>query len=134
MSDTGPSAPSNPIPPVDPSPAPDAAPPFEEGPKRATVADAIADLAQMVVDYVRQETGDVMREKVVLPSQKVGQVIAFAIAAALVLFLGVGYISVAALMVLASYVGWPAALAIVGALLVIGAGILTYAKMRSIQT
>jgi hypothetical protein len=86
----------------------------------------------MFVDYVRQETGDVVHDKVVLPTQVAGQVVAFALAAAAVLFLGIGYISVAALMVLASYVGWPAALAIVGAALVIGAAALTYVKMRKV--
>jgi hypothetical protein len=35
--------------------------------------------------------------------------------------------------VLASYVGWPAALAIVGVVILIGAGIFTYLKVRSIQ-
>jgi hypothetical protein len=102
-------------------------------PDRPTVAEAIADLVQMFVDYVRQETDDIVREKVVLPTQVAGQVVAFALAAAMVLFLGIGYISVAALMVLASYVGWPAALAIVGTLLIIGAAVLTYAKMRKVQ-
>ncbi len=104
----------------------------EENP-RATVADAVADFVQLFVDYVRQETDAVVREKVVLPTQKAGQVVAFALAAALVLFLGVGYISVSAMMLLAYYVGWIAALAIIGSLLVAGAGGLTYAKMRSIQ-
>lgn len=104
-----------------------------ESPKRATVADAIADFVQMIVDYVRQETGDVVHDKVVVPTQKAGQVIAFAMAAALALFLGIGYISVALMMILASYVGWAAALLIIGAVLVIGAGGLTYMKMRRLQ-
>lgn len=110
-------------------PEPQAPPP----PERPTVADGIADLVQLFVDYVRQETDDIMREKVVLPSQKAGQVVAFALAAALVLFLGIGYLSVSAMMLLAHYVGWIAALAIIGAVLVAGAGGLTYAKMRSVQ-
>jgi hypothetical protein len=104
-----------------------------ESPKRATVADAIADFVQMIVDYVRQETGDVVHDKVVVPTQKAGQVIAFAMAAALVLFLGIGYISVALMMILASYAGWPAALLIIGGVLVVGAGGLTYMKMRRLQ-
>jgi len=130
MTDTQ-QTPQEPAEPQAPSePQPEAAP---EAPKRPTVADAIADLVQMFVDYVRQETEDIMREKVVLPSQKAGQVIAFALAAALVLFLGIGYLSVSAMMLLAEFVGWIAALAIIGAVLVAGAGGLTYAKMRSMQ-
>lgn len=112
-------------------PVPGQEPP--QAPPRPSIADAIADLVQLFVDYVRQETGDIMREKVVLPTQKAGQVVAFALAAALTLLLGIGYLSVAAMMLLAHFVGWIAALAIIGAVLVIGAGGLTYAKTRSIQ-
>lgn len=106
--------------------------PAEENP-RATVADAVADFIQMFVDYVRQETDDLVRDKVVLPTQKAGQVVAFALAAALVLVLGIAYISVSAMMLLAYFVGWIAALAIIGSVLVAGSAGLTYAKMRSIQ-
>lgn len=102
-------------------------------PPRPSIADAITELIQMFVDYVRQETDGIMHEKVVVPTQKAGQVVAFALAAALVLFLGVAYLSVSAMMLLAHFVGWIAALAIIGALLVAGAGGLTYAKMRSMQ-
>jgi len=116
------------------APEPEAsAQPGPAAPARATIADAITEFVQMIVDYVRQETGDVVHDKVVVPTQKAGQVIAFAMAAALVLFLGIGYISVALMMILAGYVGWPAALLIIGGVLVVGAGGLTYAKMRSIQ-
>ncbi len=102
-------------------------------PPRPSIADAIADLVQMFVDYVRQETEGIMHDKVVVPTQKAGQVVAFALAAAMVLFLGVAYLSVSAMMLLAHFVGWIAALAIIGAVLVIVAGGLTYAKMRSMQ-
>jgi len=104
-----------------------------EAPHRPSVADAVADFVQMFVDYVRQETGDIMREKVVLPTQKAGQVVAFALAAAMVLFLGIGYLSVAAMMLLAEFVGWIIALTLIGGVLVVGAAGLTYAKTRSIQ-
>lgn len=102
-------------------------------PSRPSIADAITELIQMFVDYVRQETDSIMHEKVVVPTQKAGQVVAFALAAAMVLFLGVAYLSVSAMMLLAHFVGWIAALAIIGAVLVVGAGGLTYAKMRSMQ-
>lgn len=108
------------------------APSAPEPPQRGTVADAVTEFIQLFVDYVRQETGDVVHDKVVLPTQKAGQVVAFAIAAALVLFLGVGYISVASLMLLASFIGWIAALYLVGGVLVLGAAGLTYAKMRKV--
>ena len=60
--------------------------------------------------------------------------IAFALAAAALLFLGIGFISVAVLLVLAHYLGWPGALALIGVVLLIGAGVFTYLKVRSIQS
>jgi len=113
------------VPPVD-----EASPP----PKPESLIDAIADLMQMAVNYMRQETAGVMRDKVVLPGQQLGQLVAFALAAAALLFLGIGFISVAVLLVLAHYLGWPGALALIGAVLLIGAGVFTYLKVRSIQT
>jgi hypothetical protein len=111
-------------------------PPAPEEPviERESIVDAVADLLQMVVNYLRQETAGIMRDKVVLPGQQLGMLIAFAMAAAALLVIGLGFLFVAFLMVLAGYVGWPAALAIVGAAILIGAGVLTYLKMRSIQT
>jgi hypothetical protein len=100
---------------------------------RSSFADAITDFVQLITDYVRQETGEVVRSKVVLPTQKAGQVVAFALAAAMVLVLGICFISAGLLIVLAGYVGWPAALVIVGAALSLGAAGLSYAKTRSMQ-
>lgn len=107
--------------------------PTIEAPERLTIADALADLVRMFVDYVRQETGDLMHDKVVLPTQKAGQVVAFALAAAAVLFLGICYISVALLLLLAAAIGWPWALLLVGAVLVVAAGGFTALKMRSMK-
>lgn len=112
-------------------PAPE--PPIGSAPPRAGVADAVADFIQMFVDYVRQETGDVVHDKLVVPTQVAGQVVAFAIAAAQVLFLGIAFIAVALLLLLAEAVGWPAALLIVGGVLILGAVGLTYMKTRRLQ-
>ena len=120
-------------PPPEP-PAPGDATESGEGPKPETLIDAVADLMQMVVNYMRQETAGVMRDKVVLPGQQLGMLVAFALAAAALLFLGIGFIAVAVLLVLAHYLGWPGALALIGVLLLIGAGVFTYLKVRSIQT
>lgn len=102
-------------------------------PKSETLVDAIADLLQMAVNYLRQETAGVMRDKVVLPGQQLGRLVAFAFAAAFLLALGIGFIAVAVLLVLAHYLGWPGALALIGVLLLIGAALFTYLKVRSIQ-
>jgi hypothetical protein len=121
--------------PADPYVAPPE-PPVPEEPviERESIVDAVADLLQMIVNYLRQETAGLMRDKVVLPGQQLGMLIAFAMAAAALLVIGLCFLFVAFLMILAGFVGWPAALAIVGAAILIGAGVLTYLKMRSIQT
>lgn len=105
-----------------------------EPPVRPSVADAVTELVQMSVDYVRQETGDVVREKVVLPTQKAGMVVAFALGAASVLVLGICFIAVGALMLLASFIGWVSALFAVGGFMVLVAAFLTYLKTRSLQS
>ena len=115
------------------APQPPAAEPEPE-PKPESLIDAIADLMQMAVNYMRQETAGVMRDKVVLPGQILGRLVAFAFAAAFLLALGIGFIAVALLLLLAQLLGWPGALGLIGAVLLIGSAVFTYLKVRSIQT
>jgi hypothetical protein len=107
------------------------APPVSE---RENVIDAVADLLQMVVNWLRQEAAGIMRDKVVLPGQQLGMLIAFAMAAAVLLVIGLCFLFVSFLMVLAGWIGWPGAFAVVGTSILVGAAILTYLKMRSIQS
>lgn len=98
-----------------------------------TVVDAIADLLQTFVDYLRQEADTLVRDKLAIPMQKVGLVIAWAMAASMVFVLGVGFISVGLLLVLADWLGWPGALFTVGGVLVAGFIVFTALKMRSMR-
>jgi hypothetical protein len=127
MTDTPATAPAESV------PGPAATAPRPESTRRPGIIDAFTELVQLSVDYVRQETGDVVREKVVLPTQKAGMVVAFALGAATVLVLGISFISVGALMLLASFIGWISALFAVGGTLVLGAAFLTFLKTRSMQ-
>lgn len=101
--------------------------------KRPGVADALADFVQLFVDYVRQETGDLVKDKVVSPVQKAGQVVAFALAAAMVLALGVGFVAVGLLLLLAQWLTWPGALFLIGGVLLVAAGLFTFLKMKKVQ-
>lgn len=101
--------------------------------RERSLIDSIADLLQMAVNYLRQETASVMRDKVVLPAQQLGKMVAFALAASFLLALGLGFLSVALLLVLAGWLTWPGALGLIGGLLVIGAGVFTALKVRSTQ-
>ena len=110
--------------------APEAEPAAKEP---ETLLDALADLLQLAVNYLRQQAAALMREKVVLPGQKLGAFVAFAFAAAFLLALGLGFVAVAWLLLLAQWLTWPGALGLIGAVLLVGAGILTVLKIRSFQ-
>jgi hypothetical protein len=132
----GPTVEPQPAPAPEPEPAAASQPrpdPAPEPPQRETLVDAIADLLQMAVNYLRAEAADIVRDKVVLPTQQLGMMLAFVIAAATLMVVGVLFIAVALLMLLAHWIGWIGALALVGAVLLVGAGVFTYLKVRSIQ-
>lgn len=101
--------------------------------ERPSVAEAVTELVQTSVNYIRQETGDVMHDKVVVPAQTVGKNVAFAMAAAFSLILGIAFISAALLVFLAPIIGWPATLLLVGGVLVLGAAGFTFLRIRSTQ-
>ena len=164
---------SAPTPPPDAapsSPPSDGEPPAEEPePQRESLIDAVADLLQMAVNWLRAEAADLVKDqkqfialnaelskvwpvitdakphpadaddwkdvkdKLVLPIQQLGLTLASASAAGCLLVIGLGFIFVAILMVLAHWLTWPGALALVGGLIVLGAAIFTAIKMRSIQ-
>jgi hypothetical protein len=102
-------------------------------PESPNLIEAGTELVQTVVTYVRQETEDIVKEKVVLPTQKAGGTVAMAIGVALVVFLGLIFVSAGALIVLAGWIGWPAALFLVGGVLILGAAGIAYARTRSLQ-
>jgi len=114
-----------------PTDAPTSAPASE--PHERTVIDAIADLLQTIVDWLRQEAEGVVREKIVPPLQQLGLTISAASAAAGLAFLGIGFISVGLFMLLGEAIGYPYALLVIGGVLVIGAVVFTAIKMRLMQ-
>lgn len=108
-------------------------PAVEASPSGGSLVDSIADLLRTFVAYLRQETGDLVRDKVVQPTQRAGATFALAIGVALVLVLGIAFVAVGALILLAQFIGWPAALFLVGGILILGAAGLAYARSRSMQ-
>ena len=105
----------------------------KEPPPRASVIDAVADLLQFIVDWLRQEAGAIMHDKVVLPAQKLGLTLASGCAAASLAALGIGFIAVGIFILLGQWLTYPGALLLIGGVLVLGAVIFTVIKMRSIQ-
>lgn len=106
-----------------------------EAPKTGieAIIDAVADLLQTAVDWLRQEAAAVVREKVVLPVQQLGLTLASASAAAAMLALGLTFLAVAGFLVLADWVGYPGALAIIGGVYVLASVVFLVIKVRSIQ-
>lgn len=97
------------------------------------IIDAVADLLQTAVDWLRQEAAAVVREKIVLPVQRLGLTLASAAAAAALLALGLTFLAVAGFLVLADFVGYPGALAIIGGVYVLASIVFLVIKVRSIQ-
>ncbi len=95
--------------------------------------DSATDLIGTVVDYARQETGDLVRDKVVMPAQRAGVTVGLAIAIGVLVATGVLFIAVGALLVLAGWLGWPGALFAVGAVLIVAAAIAAAVRSRSVE-
>ena len=89
-----------------------------------TLIDSVADLLQVVVDWLRQEAESTVKNKIVLPLQQLGLTMLSAQAAVSLVLMGVIFISVGSLILLAEWVGWPFALYIVGGVCVVTALIL----------
>lgn len=97
------------------------------------ILDQLLDLAQTARDWVRQEAEATIKEKVVPPLQKLGLTIASASAAAALLVVGLLFVAVAAIVYLSQLIGVPLAFLAIGLLFLIGAGIFTRMKVRSMQ-
>jgi len=97
------------------------------------VIDAVADLLQTAVDWLRQEAAALVQDKIVAPVQRLGLTLASASAAAALLALGLTFISVALFLLLAQWVGYPGALLIIGGVLVLGSAVFLVIKVRLMQ-
>jgi len=101
--------------------------------ERRSVIDAVADLLQFIVDWLRQEAGAIVKDKIVPPIQRLGLTLASASAAGCLAVLGIGFISVGVFMLLGEWLTYPGALLLVGGVLVLGSVIFTAIKFRSMQ-
>lgn len=116
-------------------PAEDAGTRAESGPKVVSdqTVDAVGDLVQMFVDYVRQQADDIMQSKIVQPAQKLGISISSITAAGCLFVLGLLWLSVGAFVALGLWLGWAIACVIVGGLLILIALVLYAISRRNRQ-
>jgi len=109
--------------------------PSATAPKRGVdnIIDAVADLLQTAVDWLRQEAGLLVHDKVVMPVQRVGLTLAAALAAAILLATGLVFVAVAAFLYLAEWLGYPGALLLVGGVYTLAAAVFLVIKVRLMQ-
>lgn len=107
--------------------------PPEDKVERPSIIDAVADLMQFIVDWLRQEAEAIMHDKVVIPGQKLGLTLASGCAAAMLLAFGLCFIATGLFILLGEWLTYPGALLLIGGVLVLGALIFTAIKMRSMQ-
>lgn len=105
----------------------------QDASQERTVIDAAADLLQTLVDWLRQEAGALVHDKVVIPLQRLGLTLAAASAAASLIVLGIAFIVVGLFMLLGELIGYPFALLAIGGVLVVLSVIFMLIKMRLIQ-
>lgn len=98
-----------------------------------TVIDAVADLLQTIVDWLRQEAEAVVKEKVVLPLQGLGFTLFFGLAASGLMMAGALMLSIASLLLMARYLTWPGALGAIGVVLLIFSGVAFFFRVRTTQ-
>jgi hypothetical protein len=99
----------------------------------ARMIDALVDLLETLRDWVRQEAEETIREKVVLPLQKLGITVASAMAAAMLLVTGAILIGIAAIIALGNAIGYAWIFFGIGAIYLIGSALFLVIKMRSMQ-
>ncbi len=98
-----------------------------------TVIDAVADLLQTIVDWLRQEAEAVMKDKIVLPLQALGFTLFFGLAASGLIMAGLLMVSIASILWLAEWLTWPGALLMIGGVQVILATVALYFRIRTTQ-
>lgn len=95
--------------------------------------DAVIDLLETARDWLRQEVEGTVREKVVLPLQRLGLTLASGCASAMLLAVGVIFLAVAAVIGLGSAIGYGWTFFAIGMVLLVGSGVFLVIKVRSMQ-
>lgn len=98
-----------------------------------SIIDSIADLLQTATDWVRQEAEAVVREKIVLPIQKLGLTLVSASAAGCLAVVGLIFIAVALFLLLAQWLTYPGALLAIGGAYLLVALVFIVIKVRMMQ-
>lgn len=99
----------------------------------ARILDSVVDLLETARDWVQQEAEATVREKVVLPLQRLGLTLASAAAAASLLVIALIFLAVAAVIALGNLIGYAWTFFAIGMVYLIGSAVFLVIKVRSIQ-
>jgi hypothetical protein len=111
-------------------PAPEHAAPEQAAAERPRIVEAVIDLLQTTVDWLKQEAETTVREKVALPMQKVGLAIGSGAAAGCLLVFGLMFVAIGLLLLVAQFLGWPATMMLIGAVYIVAAAIFLVIRVR----
>lgn len=99
----------------------------------ARIIDALVDLLETARDWLQQEAEATVREKIVLPIQRLGLTLASAVAAAALLVIALIFIAVAAVIWLGGLIGYAWTFFAIGAAFLLGSAVFLVIKVRSMQ-
>jgi hypothetical protein len=99
----------------------------------ARILDSVVDLLETARDWVQQEAEATVREKIVLPIQRLGLTLASAAAAAALLVIALIFIAVAAVIWLGSLIGYAWTFFAIGMTFLVGSAVFLAIKVRSMQ-
>jgi len=108
-----------------PNPAP------KKGSSKQSIFDLAIDLLEALVDWLRHEAETIVREKVVLPLQRLGVTLIAVLASSCLAVLGATAIAVGAFMLLGQAIGYAYALLVIGAVLLIGSAVFLIVKKKN---
>jgi len=94
--------------------------PQAQKPDRRSLTDAIADLLEALAEWFNDEVETVVRDKVVLPLQRLGLTLVAATAAACLAVFGITLVGVGVFMLLGAAIGYPYALILTGSVILVG--------------
>lgn len=108
-----------------PTPAP------KKGSSKQSIIDLTIDLLEALVDWLRHEAGKIVREKVVLPLQRLGLTLIAALTASCLAVLGATAIAGGVFILLGQAIGYAYALLLIGAVLLAGSVIFLIVKKKN---
>lgn len=102
-------------------------------PPGRSLSDAVVELMEAVIDWFDHEVETVVREKIVLPSQKLGLMLVAAVSAGCLAVVGILFLMAGVFMLLGEAIGYAWTLLLLGAVLLVKSAIFLAIRFRNTQ-